>query len=334
MGVKFYAVVAGRKPGLYKTWDECKAQTDKFSGAIYKSFPTENEAKKYLRINNIDPASGAQKREKICLLCSKPNSSRAELCPGCNRKKKNLERILTEYSGTDLKVSNKTLLFIKQRYDASDTFALIKEHPEMYFEARSVPIKTRSKLKGEYKQHLRETDKIGVKEGIPGFVYSMLGPTKEPIKVYGERNNPTILYKCKRCGETLLTKYRNYLMTPGHDCDGIKSSGEIIVEEFLKNHAIRYKTQRDTLRCVNPDTGSVMPYDFELIGKRILIEVQGDQHRSFTPRFHVTKEGFEYQKKKDEFKRRFAEKNGYKLIEIWYDELENEIFKEKILDSL
>ena len=120
----------------------------------------------------------------------------------------------------------------------------------------------------------------------------------------------------------------------GHDCDGIKLSGEIIVETFLKKNSIRFKTQRDTLQCINPDTGYVMPYDFEIIGKRILIEVQGEQHRSFIPRFHVTEEGFEYQKKKDEYKKSFAEGKGYKLIEIWYDELENEAYKNKIIDAL
>ena len=77
-----------------------------------------------------------------------------------------------------------------------------------------------------------------------------------------------------------------------------------------------------------------MPYDFEIIGKRILIEVQGEQHRSFIPRFHVTEEGFEYQKKRDEYKKSFAEGKGYKLIEIWYDELENEAYKNKIIDAL
>ena len=134
--------------------------------------------------------------------------------------------------------------------------------------------------------------------------------------------------------ENIGTRYYDYLEKSGHDCDGIKLSGEIIVETFLKKNSIRFKTQRDTLQCINPDTGYVMPYDFEIIGKRILIEVQGEQHRSFIPRFHVTEEGFEYQKKKDEYKKSFAEGKGYKLIEIWYDELENEAYKNKIIDAL
>ena len=45
---KYYAVKEGRIPGVYNTWDECKAQTDGYSCAVYKSFPTEEEAKAFV----------------------------------------------------------------------------------------------------------------------------------------------------------------------------------------------------------------------------------------------------------------------------------------------
>lgn len=44
MAKKFYAVKQGRAPGVYQSWEECKAQVDEYSGAIYKSFPTAAEA--------------------------------------------------------------------------------------------------------------------------------------------------------------------------------------------------------------------------------------------------------------------------------------------------
>lgn len=45
---KFYAVKKGRKTGIFLNWDDCKAQVIGYPGAIYKSFPTEKEAKDYL----------------------------------------------------------------------------------------------------------------------------------------------------------------------------------------------------------------------------------------------------------------------------------------------
>ena len=43
---KYYVVWQGRKPGIYLTWDECKAQVHGAEGARYKSFPTMEEAEK------------------------------------------------------------------------------------------------------------------------------------------------------------------------------------------------------------------------------------------------------------------------------------------------
>lgn len=42
---KFYVVWHGRKPGIYRTWDECAAQVNGFPGAKYKSFESEKEAR-------------------------------------------------------------------------------------------------------------------------------------------------------------------------------------------------------------------------------------------------------------------------------------------------
>ncbi len=48
MAQKFYAVKQGRNTGIFTTWDDCKAQVQGYSGAVYKSFPTLLEAQGYL----------------------------------------------------------------------------------------------------------------------------------------------------------------------------------------------------------------------------------------------------------------------------------------------
>ncbi len=40
----FYVVWRGRKPGVYSTWDEAKAQVEGFSGALYRKFKTLEDA--------------------------------------------------------------------------------------------------------------------------------------------------------------------------------------------------------------------------------------------------------------------------------------------------
>lgn len=48
MAGKYYVVRKGKAPGIYRSWEECKAQVHGFSGAEYKSFKTEAEAKDYM----------------------------------------------------------------------------------------------------------------------------------------------------------------------------------------------------------------------------------------------------------------------------------------------
>jgi ribonuclease H-related protein len=45
---KFYGVKSGKKTGVYNTWAECQKQTIGYSGALFKSFPTKQEAQEYV----------------------------------------------------------------------------------------------------------------------------------------------------------------------------------------------------------------------------------------------------------------------------------------------
>ena len=47
-GNKYYAVRVGRKPGVYRTWDEARAQVSGFKNAAFKSFASEQDAVAFL----------------------------------------------------------------------------------------------------------------------------------------------------------------------------------------------------------------------------------------------------------------------------------------------
>ena len=51
MAEKYYAVKKGLKTGIFRTWDECKASVSGYSGAVYKSFQSEEEARSFLGLN-------------------------------------------------------------------------------------------------------------------------------------------------------------------------------------------------------------------------------------------------------------------------------------------
>ena len=54
---KFYAVKKGYQTGIFSTWTECQKQTQGFKGALFKSFPTEEEALNYLNDQPQDDIS-------------------------------------------------------------------------------------------------------------------------------------------------------------------------------------------------------------------------------------------------------------------------------------
>lgn len=48
MASKYYAVKKGKVPGIYLSWNDCKAMVDGYPGAVYKSFKTIEEAEKFV----------------------------------------------------------------------------------------------------------------------------------------------------------------------------------------------------------------------------------------------------------------------------------------------
>ena len=62
---KYYAVWVGKKPGIYETWDECKAQVDKFPNARYKKLEATTKEAAIVEFNqkpvSAKPYSSANK---------------------------------------------------------------------------------------------------------------------------------------------------------------------------------------------------------------------------------------------------------------------------------
>ncbi|KAK2121246.1 Ribonuclease H1 [Saguinus oedipus] len=59
----FYAVRRGRKTRVFLTWNECKAQVDRFPAARFKKFATEDEAWAFVRKSASPEASEGQEKQ-------------------------------------------------------------------------------------------------------------------------------------------------------------------------------------------------------------------------------------------------------------------------------
>ncbi|KAJ2996394.1 Ribonuclease H1 [Globomyces sp. JEL0801] len=76
---KFYAVKKGRKVGVFNNWNDCKEQTDGFSGAVYKSFTSFEEASTF--------ATGGISTKKYRKFISKQSKSTPKEISGNSTKK-------------------------------------------------------------------------------------------------------------------------------------------------------------------------------------------------------------------------------------------------------
>ena len=74
---KYYAVKKGRTMGVYDTWDECKANVNRYKGAIFKSFPTQKEANDFVWGIN----SNTTNNNKITNVIKKDSIARMRISP-------------------------------------------------------------------------------------------------------------------------------------------------------------------------------------------------------------------------------------------------------------
>ena len=123
------------------------------------------------------------------------------------------------------------------------------------------------------------------------------------------------------------TDHTNYNTTSIYKYD---SELEETVGTFLYTNNIKFCTQYDTLKCVNPATHRVLPYDFELLDYKVIIEVQGSQHYIIDDKYNTTNAKLKYQIYKDNIKRSYAKSKGYKYIELDSDCINSGKFKRVI----
>lgn len=271
--------------------------------------------------------SSGYKHLKFCILCEKPHKIRTQICSVCLKKK------------NDFEISIRRLVYLREKYKTKDIFGFLKENPEV--QKDFVELKEASLLRRQIK--MVQTSESYKKEkyekwisDIPQYITDFMEqkPNYKLITISGSRVNPNIHYMCISCNREQCQKYRDIANNKGHNCPSSKSSGEVIVENFLSENGIAFKTQRDTLKCINPITKMRLPYDIELIAHNVIIEVHGDQHFNFSEWFHGTIENFEYQKRKDDYKKRFAEHKGYTILYLDYDSIKTGEYKLKIRDLL
>lgn len=268
---------------------------------------------------------------KICTLCEQPHTLKTQLCSVCNKKSKELKDRIPNIK---YKPSISKLLWLKKRYNVNDVFKLLAKNPSLYWDKSSKNDRLMFKrdLRAYHRSDLYKKENYEKwQEDIPLYISNEMKKheLKEFLTISGDKLNPNIHYICKSCNEEQSQKFSDIKNNKGHNCSSLKSNGEIIVEHYLKNK-FNIKTQFNTLKCINPITKRQLPYDVEIPDLKIIIEIQGIQHLEYVEYFHGSIENFYYQQRKDDYKKRFAESKGYEVIYVYYDEIKNGTYKDKL----
>ena len=268
---------------------------------------------------------------RICPVCEIKHKLRSHCCTSCRRELGLLVKVVggNHYRG---KVSITKIVWLKHKYRTDNIFTLLKKRPELFWDDSNKTERLIFKKQIQKKQSKYKNVKYTRWESsVPPFVQSLMlkHKDKELLTISGSRENPFIHFVCGRCKKEQALKFKDLQKGVGHGCVAGKSTGEAVVEEHLKRR-FDIKVQRETLTCINPLTGYRLPYDIEIVNKKILIEVQGKQHVEFVKYFHGTIDNFYYQQRKDDYKKRFAEKKGYKIIYIYYDEIKDGSYIQKL----
>lgn len=156
------------------------------------------------------------------------------------------------------------------------------------------------------------------------------------------KSNKKVWWKCKRCGHEWQASIAK--RTEGKGCPHCyrfeKSNLQKKVQGYIeeKYDYIFLHEYDCSLKCRNPDTDHLLPYDNELIianNAKIIIECNGEQHYKIcgltklaAKKYNVTpEETLKYIQSKDEYKKSYAISQGYHYLTIPYWTESDESYK-------
>jgi hypothetical protein len=130
-----------------------------------------------------------------------------------------------------------------------------------------------------------------------------------------------ILIGCKRHGYFYQLPL-NHLKRNG--CPQCQSSyGESEIFKTLKNFNTPFITEKTFGECKNPKTNRLLPFDFWIPSKNLLIEYDGKHHFQIGKfgKYKSNLKALKATKFRDKIKNQFAKKRGFLLIRIKYTKL-------------
>ena len=348
---RYYAVAEGKNPGIYESLKEAREQVKGFSRPKWKGCNELADAHKFMRAHASLPYSfyrlincrneSKHNPVKICYICERPFREMTDICRGCNK------------LSSTIGAGQKKFAWLADSELLKDVFCLELQEIHDYVLSNRCGLKKSIPTGDEWTECRRQVDvkrlvarqkntqllEVDTLINAPSFIRQLFGHKRflsiNFVKLLGTSENPVITIHCLRCNREHTFRYIDYMESKvTHECIGRLSSGSAVVRTFLEESEIKYLSEFETLKCLNPRTGRQLPFDFELLKYKIIIEVHGGQHFQQINFFHDETGDFEYQLWKDAYKKSFAESNGYVYLAIKYEDFCGDKYKKMILAAI
>lgn len=166
---------------------------------------------------------------------------------------------------------------------------------------------------------------------ITGERYGMLTaiqPTKE------RASNGSVIWECLcDCGNKTYPTYTNLKQGHSLSCGCRKNSKwEDFIDSYLKSLHIEFEREKRFLDCKNIQNSDMLPFDFYIKSKNIVIEYDGMHHFESIP-YWGGDEKFQITQRNDRIKNDYCKSHNITLLRLPYILKENEII-EKIQNIL
>lgn len=212
-------------------------------------------------------------------------------------------------------------------------------HPDYYVSASNFHKGTRCPYCSGHK--VAYQDSVGYR--YPKIIDIWHEKKKSPFD-YLPKSNKSVYLKCDKHGlykQKIVDCIKGDCNCPICNKEKIESilqnKVRLFIEELYDNVLHEYKCN---IIPINPDTNRKLPYDNEITQKRLIIEVNGEQHYKASSFFYgkdkeKAKEKLAYRQKIDEYKKQYALSQGYNYLVIpyWTDD-KNETWKKLIINKI
>ena len=192
----------------------------------------------------------------------------------------------------------------------------------------------RSESCGCLRSEMISIENLSKIKDLTGQKFGKLTPIKRVENHIDASGHQATIWECQcDCGNITNVFYSSLLTGSTKSCGCMRSVGEYNINTYLTSKNINFYSQIKFEGLIGIG-GKSLSYDFYLPDYHILIEAQGKQHEQ-PIKYFGGHEHFKIQQEHDKRKREYAEKNGYKLLEIWYydyDKIEEILSRELELD--